>query len=89
MALQIELPADELTRCCTALEQQLGISPYGPIRHLVCRIERDRITVQGTVPTYYLRQIAQALAAKVVGIDSVRSEIGVEPQQPASREGER
>ena len=89
MALQIELPSDDLTRCCAALKQQLRISPYGPIRDLVCWIDRDRITVQGTVPSFYLRQIAQSLAAKLAGIESVRNEIGVEPEQPASQESDR
>jgi hypothetical protein len=84
-----DVPSDQLTRCCTALKQQLGISPYGPIRHLVCRIDRDRITVQGTVPTFYLRQIAQSVAAQVAGIECVCSEIGVESDLPASRESDR
>ena len=80
-----DLSLDRLTRSCTALKQQLRSSPYGPIRHLVCRIDRDRVTVRGTVPTFYLRQIAQSLAAKVVGIECVQSEIGVEPEQLAAR----
>ena len=79
-ALPIELASDRMTRCYMDLKRQLGVSPYGPIRHLVCRIDRDRITVQGTVPTFYMRQIAQTLAARVVGIECVRSEIGVEPE---------
>lgn len=81
---QTGLVTDQLSRCCSALKQKLGTSPYWSIRHLVCQIDRDRITVQGTVSSFYLKQIAQSLATKVVGIDCVRSEIDVEPEQPAS-----
>ena len=75
---------DHLTRCCSALKQELGTSPYWSIRHLVCQIDRDRITVQGTVSSFYLKQIAQSLATKVVGIECVRSEIKVDSEERAS-----
>ena len=75
---------DLLSRRCSALKQELDTSPYWSIRHLVCQIDRNRITVQGTVSSFYLKQLAQSLATKVVGIESVRSEIDVEPEQQAS-----
>jgi BON domain len=82
--MQTDSARDELDRYCAALKQELGTSPYWSIRHLVCQIDGDRITVQGTVSSFYIKQIAQSLANKVVGIDCVRSEIDVEPEQPAS-----
>ena len=75
-----ELVPDQLSRYCTALKQQLGKSPYWSIRLLVCQIDRDRITVQGTVSSFYLKQIAQSLATKVIGAERVRSEIDVHPE---------
>jgi hypothetical protein len=82
--MQTDSAPDQLDRYCAALKQELGTSPYWPIRHLVCQIDRDRITVQGTVSSFYLKQIAQTVASKVVGIDCVRSEINVEPEQQTS-----
>ena len=61
----------------TAIEQALAANPYWSIRQLVCQIDRDRISLKGTVPSYYLKQIAQAIAAKVVGAECVCSEINV------------
>jgi len=82
--MQTDSASDQLYRNCAALKQELCTSPYWSIRHLVCQIDRDRITVQGTVSSFYLKQIAQSLATKVIGIDCVHSEIDVEPEQPAS-----
>jgi hypothetical protein len=76
----------ELARYCSALKSELSSSQYGAIRHLVCRIDRDRITVQGTVPSFYMRQVAQSLVAKVVGIEYMRSEIDVQPEQVPNTE---
>lgn len=84
--LQTDSPADRLSRFCSALKRELGASPYWPLRHLVCQIDRDRITVQGTVSTFYLKQVAQTVATKVAGIECVRSEIDVEPER-AERPG--
>ena len=81
--MQTDSTPDQLERHCAALREELGTSRYWPIRHLVCQIDRDRITVQGTVSSFYLKQIAQTVATKVVGIEYVRSEIHVEPPQPA------
>src|SRR5262245_4720574 len=78
---QIDSTPDQLDRNCAALRQELGTSPYSSIRHLVCQIDRDRIRVQGTVSSFYLKQIAQSLAAKVVGMQYVQSEIKVQPEQ--------
>jgi hypothetical protein len=80
--LQTDSAPDQLSRFCSALKLELGTSPYWSIRHLVCQIDRDRITVQGTVSSFYLKQVAQTVATKVVGPECVCSEIDVEPEQP-------
>jgi len=85
LTLPKEMALSRLSHCCTALKQQLGTSPYWSIRHLVCQIDRDRITVQGTVSSFYLKQIAQSLAAKVVGVEYMCSEIDVQPEQQTSQ----
>ena len=60
------------------LQEQFRSSPYWAIRQLVCDIERDRVIVRGTLPSYYLKQVAQALAAKAAGLVFVASYIDVQ-----------
>jgi hypothetical protein len=67
-----------------ALEQQLQASPYWSIRQLVCQIDRDRIVVRGTVSSYYLKQVALSLVAKVAGPQRVESDVEVRPEELTS-----
>jgi hypothetical protein len=78
--LESNVVSDQLARCCVALKRQLKRSPYWAVRNLVCQIDCDRIRVQGTVSSFYLKQVAQSLAAKTVGIECVRSEIVVQSE---------
>jgi len=82
--MQTNSASDQLDRYCAALKQELDTSPYWSIRNLNCQIDRDRIRVQGTVSSFYLKQIAQTLAAKVVGMQCMYSEIEVEAEQQAN-----
>ena len=59
------------------VQTQLRASPYWPVRQLVCEINRDRIVVRGTVPCYYLKQVAQTVALKVAGAGRVESDVKV------------
>jgi hypothetical protein len=63
----------------SALQRQFHTSPYWSIRQLVCEIDRERIVLRGTVPTYYLKQVAQSLALKAIGIERLHSDIEVQP----------
>ncbi len=60
-----------------ALQHQLQSSPYWSLRQLICQVDKDRVVVCGTLPSYYLKQIAQSLAAKTVGMEHVCSDIEV------------
>jgi hypothetical protein len=60
-----------------ALEQDLRNSPYWSLRQLICQVECDRVIVSGTVPSYYLKQVAQTLALKSFGLGCVESDIEV------------
>jgi hypothetical protein len=83
---EFDVASDQLDRCCVALSRQLKRSPYWAVRNLVCQIDRNRITVQGTVSSFYLKQIAQSVAAQVAGIECIHSEIVVKPEQVASHQ---
>jgi hypothetical protein len=64
----------------SALQQQLHRSPYWSVRQLVCHVDQESIVLRGTVPSYYLKQIAQTIAAKTVGVECVCSDIEVESE---------
>jgi len=59
------------------LQEQFRSSPYWAIRQLICDFERERVIVRGTVPSYYLKQVAEALAAKATGSHCIHSHICV------------
>ena len=71
-------PASRLS--ASALQQQLQCSPYWSVRQLVCHVDRESIVLRGTVPSYYLKQVAQALALKTVGVGSLCSDIEVQSE---------
>jgi len=53
-------------------------SPYLPLRKITCRLENGRLLLQGRVPTYYLKQLAQTIAYSFEGIDQVINELNVD-----------
>ena len=68
--------------CCdiSSLQQQYRDSPYASLRRLVCELSNDRVKVRGTVPSYYLKQLAQSLAMKSVALGALESAIDVRPE---------
>jgi osmotically-inducible protein OsmY len=64
----------------SALQQQLQNSPYWSVRQLICHADQGSIVLRGTVPCYYLKQVAQSVAVKTFGVECVRSDIEVQPE---------
>jgi hypothetical protein len=62
------------------LQEQLRNSPYWSVRQLVCHTSEDCVIVSGTVPSYYLKQVAQSLTMRIVGLGQVRSEVHVQSE---------
>jgi osmotically-inducible protein OsmY len=63
-----------------SLEQKLQNSSYLPLRRVTCEWGDGCIVLRGTVDSYHLKQIAQALAVRVVGAANVRNDIQVRPE---------
>ena len=63
LAKQIELAYD-----------QLG---HRGLATIYCRTEGSKITLGGETPTFYLKQVAQTIAAKVLGVGSFHNKITV------------
>jgi BON domain len=77
-AAALEAPASPPS--ASALQQQLQSSPYWSVRQLICHVDEGRVIVRGTVPCFYLKQVAQSLALKTVGVGPLWSDIEVRPE---------
>ena len=50
---------------------------FPPLRAIRCEVRGDLVILRGQVPTFYLKQMAQALTGKVSGVRRVVNEIEV------------
>jgi hypothetical protein len=66
-----------LARSVMEVRIRLSHSPYWSLRQLACEVEQGRVVVRGTVPSYYLKQIAQTVASQAVDKERLVSEITV------------
>lgn len=52
------------------------------LRRIDIRTEAAHVTLRGRVRSYYLKQLAQHVAASVAGVDSVNNQLVVEGADP-------
>jgi hypothetical protein len=81
----------ELGEC---VEHDLRESPYSALRDVHCELREGIAILRGRLPTYYLKQIAQTIAAHITGVRAVVNRIEVVPQRgrrgcPATADGAR
>jgi hypothetical protein len=50
------------------VSQRLQASPYAAIRRVACFVDEGVLVLQGEVPSYYLKQLAQSA---VIGFSSI------------------
>lgn len=62
------------------LERELLGSPYWSIRQLRCDWRDGQIVIRGNVTSFYMKQLAVAVAAKAVGVGRVQIEVNVRPE---------
>lgn len=58
-------------------ERALRSSPYLALRNVSCGCQDGVLILRGCLPTYYLKQVAQAVVAHVEGVRQVVNEIEV------------
>jgi osmotically-inducible protein OsmY len=58
-------------------ERALRSSPYLALRNVTCDCRDGVLTLRGCLPTYYLKQVAQAVVARLEGVRQVVNEIQV------------
>jgi hypothetical protein len=68
------------TQCVNAAdlaERALRSSPYLVLRNVACQHHDGVLTLRGCLPSYYLKQVAQAVVAPIEGVRLVVNEIQV------------
>jgi osmotically-inducible protein OsmY len=70
-------PSDGRCGHLTSVEQRLGASGYLALRRIDCQCEGGVLSLRGRVPSQYLKQVAQAIAAAVEGVHRVDNQIEV------------
>ena len=58
-------------------ERALRNSPYLSLRNIICECRDGVLTLRGCLPTYFLKQVAQAVVASVEGVRQIVNEIEV------------
>jgi len=58
-------------------ERALRNSPYLTLRNVTCECRDGVLSLGGCLPTYYLKQVAQAVVAHVEGVQQVVNNIEV------------
>ena len=69
---------DQSHEFAEAARDCLQRSPYGPIRSVSCECRQGVLFLRGSLPTFYLKQLAQEAVAKVKGILQVVNETVVD-----------
>ncbi len=58
-------------------ESRLRQNAYLALKNISCEFHDGVLTLQGCVPTYYLKQVAQEVVAPVEGVERVENRIEV------------
>jgi hypothetical protein len=70
-------PAARRASAADLAERALRSSPYLALRNVACENRDGVLTLRGCLPTYYLKQVAQAVVAPIEGVRRVVNEIEV------------
>lgn len=60
-----------------AAERLLGRSPYLPLRRLQCQFAGGVLAITGRLPSFYLKQVAHAVVARLDGVERVDDRIEI------------
>ena len=74
---------EPVIECCVITQAamiRLRSSPYHVLRILTCEFRRGHLIVCGTVPTYYMKQMAQETVRPVAGVEKITNRISVQSE---------
>ncbi len=69
---------DELALVAAAVRMALEKTGHGWLRRIVVALEGESIVLRGTLPSFYLKQMAQVTVLAVPGVAALRNELVVE-----------
>jgi osmotically-inducible protein OsmY len=69
------------------IERALRATGYGPLRGIAVTVHARLVLLGGRVPSYYLKQVAQATALAVPGARQVRNDLDVGRPKPCRNFG--
>ncbi len=75
------LPSSDDDGMCLLVERYLQTSNYAPVRAVRCSVFEGVVTLFGTLPSFYMKQIAQTLVCCVESVIRVDNRCVVEYQQ--------
>jgi osmotically-inducible protein OsmY len=58
-------------------QERLEQTAHAPLRNVACEFERGTIVLRGTVPRYYLKQLAQEVVGDLPSVTQVVNDIEV------------
>jgi hypothetical protein len=64
------------------VESLYARSGYLALRQISCLILADHLILSGTLPSYYLKQLAQSLIVEVAGALPIINQIQIHPSSP-------
>jgi hypothetical protein len=59
------------------VQRELHESPYLSMRQITCDYREGVLTLRGSAPTYYVKQLVQTIALRIEGVDEVANRITV------------
>src|SRR6476469_1114034 len=88
-----ELNSDPFLAPCRVVERPVGIdelaesrlrsNSYLALKNVSCELSQGRLVLRGSLPSYYLKQVAQEVVAGVAGETLVVNQINVLDVNPA------
>jgi|GEM_PF-810054 len=57
--------------------ESLRTSGYAMLTSISCRVVDGILTLRGSVPTFYLKQIAQHYASRTTGVKEIQNQVSV------------
>ena len=76
-AFKFPVPRPDSSDIAKKIEMTFDRMGYRSLRDVYCESDSGRITLRGITPTFYLKQVAQVIAAKVAGVGMVINQIEV------------
>jgi osmotically-inducible protein OsmY len=58
-------------------ESRLRSNPYLALKNISCRFHDGVLVLQGCLPSYYLKQVAQEVVAPLTGVERIENQIEV------------